>query len=180
MKLVNKVALVTGASRGIGQAIALALAGEGATVVVNYVHDAGAAQKTTDQVVASGGQAMAWRADVTSPPEVNRMAAAVVEEAGMRPVNLGPETPLAVLQDAAEQQRAALVWLSASTVEGAESTKAALPKIMEALAPLGTHVMIGGRAAHLLDPFGSPQLTLAAHMAELAAFAKGLLSGRSV
>ena len=108
------------------------------------------------------------------------MAAAVVEEAGMRPVNLGPETPLAVLQDAAEQQRAALVWLSASTVEGAESTKAALPKIMEALAPLGTHVMIGGRAAHLLDPFGSPQLTLATHMAELAAFAKGLLAGRSV
>ena len=107
------------------------------------------------------------------------MAGATVQEAGMRPVNLGPETPLTVLQAAAEEQRAALVWLSASTAAGAESVKAALPAMMKALAPLGTHVMIGGRHAHLLEPFRSPRLTLAERMGELAAFAKGLLAGRS-
>lgn len=106
------------------------------------------------------------------------MAAAVMKEAGMRAANLGPQTPLPVLQAAAEEQRAVLVWLSVSTVEGAEAARIALPEMMKALAPLGTHVVIGGRSAHLLEPFGNPQLTFAARMAELAAFAKGLLAGR--
>ena len=107
------------------------------------------------------------------------MAAAVAREAGMRPLNLGPETPLTVLQAGAEEHRAALVWLSISTAEGAESVKADLPALMKALASLGTHVVVGGRLARLLEPLPGGQLTFAARMAELAAFAKGLLAGRS-
>ena len=97
----------------------------------------------------------------------------------MRPLNLGPETPSTVLQAAAEQHRPALVWLSASTAAGAESAKADLPGMMKALAPLGTHVVIGGRFARLLGSFSSSRLTLATHLSELAAFAKGILAGRA-
>ena len=82
MKFQGKVALVTGGSGGIGQATAVALGGEGATVVVNYLRDTEAAQQTADRVTASGGQALTWQADVVSPSEVGPMAAAVVEQFG--------------------------------------------------------------------------------------------------
>jgi len=106
------------------------------------------------------------------------MAAAVVQEAGMRPVNLGPETPLIVLETAADEQHAALAWLSVSTARGAEAAKAALPRTVEALSRLGTHLVVGGRFAGRLDSIRSPHVTLAASMAELAAFAKGLVAAR--
>lgn len=57
-------ALVTGGSRGIGRAIALALAGEGHRVVVNYVNDATAAESTCDLISSQGGRALSSRFDV--------------------------------------------------------------------------------------------------------------------
>jgi 3-oxoacyl-[acyl-carrier protein] reductase len=60
----GKVAIVTGASRGIGRAIAVVLAGEGAKVVVNYNSSAEAAEEVVSQIEAAGGQAVAFKANV--------------------------------------------------------------------------------------------------------------------
>jgi len=64
MSLAGKVAIVTGGSRGIGRAIALDLAQNGARVVVNYNSSAGAAQEVVDEIIAAGGEALAVQADV--------------------------------------------------------------------------------------------------------------------
>ena len=65
MNLTNKIALVTGASRGIGRAIALDLAARGATVVVNYNASAAAAEEVVAAITAAGGKATAIQADVS-------------------------------------------------------------------------------------------------------------------
>ena len=71
--LKGKVALVTGASRGIGRAIALRLARDGAAVAVNYASNTEEAQNTVAQINAAGGTAVAIRADVGCVAEVVRM-----------------------------------------------------------------------------------------------------------
>jgi len=65
MNLEGKVAVVTGASRGIGRAIAAELAREGAKVVINYAKDADGAQAGVAEIQAAGGQAAAMQADVS-------------------------------------------------------------------------------------------------------------------
>jgi 3-oxoacyl-[acyl-carrier protein] reductase len=71
--LKGKVALVTGASRGIGRAIAGRLSREGAAVAVNYATQAGAARKLVGEIEASGGKAVAIQADVGRVAEVVRL-----------------------------------------------------------------------------------------------------------
>src|SRR5712692_8518880 len=78
-RLAGQVALVTGAGRGIGQAIAWAFAGEGAQVVVADI-DADAASETAASIDADGGTALAVRTDVTSPEAQDRLFARVREE----------------------------------------------------------------------------------------------------
>ena len=65
MSIQDKVAVVTGSSRGIGRAIALRLAADGAKVVVNYRSDESSASEVVDQIVAGGGEALAVQADVS-------------------------------------------------------------------------------------------------------------------
>jgi 3-hydroxybutyrate dehydrogenase len=79
--LTNRVALVTGASRGIGRAIALALAAAGADVALSARSQAELQQLATE-IRASGRRALALTCDVTAPAEVERMAAAVAAEFG--------------------------------------------------------------------------------------------------
>jgi 3-oxoacyl-[acyl-carrier protein] reductase len=69
----GKVALVTGASRGIGRAIAESLSRSGAAVVINYVRDADAARKLAEEIETAGGQALAVQADVARVAEVIRL-----------------------------------------------------------------------------------------------------------
>ena len=82
MKLEARTALVTGASRGIGRAIAVALAEEGADVAINYVSSESAARQTAEQIQKLGRRAILARADVSDYPDTFRMAQEVLKEFG--------------------------------------------------------------------------------------------------
>src|SRR5499425_3609353 len=80
MQLKGRTALVTGASRGIGRAIALALAQEGADVAVNYVSSERQAKEVVAQIGTMGRKAMLAQADVADFPDTFRMAQDVLRE----------------------------------------------------------------------------------------------------
>jgi 3-oxoacyl-[acyl-carrier protein] reductase len=80
--LSGQVALVTGASRGIGRAVALQLAAAGAEVVVNYASSPDAAAEVVAAIEAAGGRAWSHRADVADEEQVEAMVKAVLERAG--------------------------------------------------------------------------------------------------
>ena len=82
MRLSGKVALVTGAQQGIGRAIALAMAGEGADVGVNFLDDAAAAERVAAEVRRLGRKATTVRADVGRAEDVAAMHAAVTATVG--------------------------------------------------------------------------------------------------
>jgi 3-oxoacyl-[acyl-carrier protein] reductase len=72
-KLAGKVAVVTGASKGIGAAIALHLAAKGAAVVVNYSSSKEGADRIVGEITGSGGKAVAVQANVAKPAEIGRL-----------------------------------------------------------------------------------------------------------
>ncbi|WP_066379214.1 3-oxoacyl-[acyl-carrier-protein] reductase [Anabaena sp. CA = ATCC 33047] len=78
--LKGQVAIITGASRGIGRAIALELATYGATVVVNYASSSGAADKVVAEITQAGGEAIALQADVSQAEQVDTMINAVMDK----------------------------------------------------------------------------------------------------
>ena len=69
----DMVAIVTGASRGIGRAIALSLAESGANVVVNYASASAAAEQVVSQIVDKGGNAIALQADISAADQVEAL-----------------------------------------------------------------------------------------------------------
>jgi 3-oxoacyl-[acyl-carrier protein] reductase len=82
MQLKDKVAIVTGASRGIGRAIAIDLAARGAAVVVNYHSSESAAQDVAQVIQLAGGKALVARADVSRTDEAAALAKAAVDAFG--------------------------------------------------------------------------------------------------
>lgn len=81
-KLEGQVALVTGASSGIGEGVALALGEAGATVVVNYITKPEVAQTVVDRIVAMGSKAIAIHADVSKEDQVQAMFQRAIQEFG--------------------------------------------------------------------------------------------------
>ena len=82
MKLANKVAIVTGSATGIGQAIAVAMAAEGASVVVDYIGKPDAPQQTLKMIQDAGGKATAIDTDVSQPDQVNSLIQQTVQQFG--------------------------------------------------------------------------------------------------
>src|SRR5262245_49297242 len=82
ISLNDKVALVTGASRGIGRSIATTLAGAGALVVINYKSNAAAADDVVNAITAAEGRAAAIQADVSDAAEVERLFKQVLDRNG--------------------------------------------------------------------------------------------------
>ncbi len=156
-RFTNKVAIVTGAGRGMGRAIALKLASEGAAVVVNDVSRAGA-DKVAAEIVTAGGRALAFVADVSNETQVNAMVTATVERFGTVDmlVNnagiLGNTQPIEMI--------AGDEWdrLMAINVKGAfNCTKAVLP-IMQAKR-YGKIVNVSSSAGRSTSTFGGAHYT---------------------
>ena len=80
--LADKVAIITGSSRGIGKATALALAAEGAKVVVNYASSSSAADEVVRQIEEKGGEAIALQADVSKADQVDELVKATKDKFG--------------------------------------------------------------------------------------------------
>lgn len=96
MELKGQVALVTGASRGIGAATAEALAGRGIKVAVNYHKSKEAAEKVVARIKKKGGQAIAFQADVRDNNQVKKMVETTIKDLGpidILVLNAGAEVP---------------------------------------------------------------------------------------
>ena len=81
MKLEKKIAIVTGGARGIGKAISMSLANEGATIAIVDINEE-AAQETADEMNKAGFSAKGYKANVASPEDVNAMVKAVIKDFG--------------------------------------------------------------------------------------------------
>jgi glucose 1-dehydrogenase len=109
MELRDKVAIVTGASSGIGRAIALGFAKEGAAVAVNYARNVEGAESTVKEIESDGGRALTVQADISKPEEVKTLIGRTAREFGRLDVmvnNAGVEhkvpfleTPLEVWEE---------------------------------------------------------------------------------
>lgn len=145
-ELDGKVAIVTGAGRNIGRAIALALAEGGAAIVVNARANRAEADGVVRDIEAQGGKALAWIADVADPPAVEAMARAAVDRFGridflINNAALRRERPLDQLT-LAEWREVLGVMLDGAFI----CTKACLPELRRSGA--GAIVNIGGLSGH--------------------------------
>jgi len=101
------------------------------------------------------------------------IVATVLCDSGYRDVNLGPETPIDVLAAAAEEQHAALVWLSVSVSGKLAELRRDVDRLIQRLRPLGASLVLGGRHAGELGVRRDPHVHVLQTMSELVAFTRG-------
>jgi 3-oxoacyl-[acyl-carrier protein] reductase len=163
--LEGKVALVTGAGRNIGRAIALALADAGAKVAVNVHESRDEGQSVVDEIIASGGNALLVAADVTQRADVDAMIAAISKHFGRLDIVVNNA---AIRKEAAFAELPYADWRAAQAVcvDGAfHCIQAALPLLRDSDA--GSVINIGGLTAQT----GAPKR---AHIATAKAALGGL------
>jgi glucose 1-dehydrogenase/3-oxoacyl-[acyl-carrier protein] reductase len=183
-KLAGRVALVTGASRGIGRAIAARCAREGAAVAVNYVtgpepvqgkDNRADAEALVAEITGGGGRAIAVEADVSKGNQVRGMVARVSEELGVVDVlvnNAGIETIVPLLEMTEEQYQRVLdvnlkgEWLCAQAVARELVTKER-PGAIVNIASIQSGMALPGRSHYAPSKRGVEALTrnLAAELA---------------
>ena len=145
--LAGKVAVITGASRNIGRAIALALAAEGAAIVVNGRSDEAAARAVVEEITVRGGGAIAHLADVTDEAAVNGLADAAVERFGRIDILVNNA---AVRRPRPFNELSLAEWreITGIILDGAFlCARACVPHMLAASG--GTIINIGGSSAHL-------------------------------
>ena len=106
MRLKERVALITGSSRGVGRAIALAYAKEGASVVVNYTSNQTAAEEVVKEIKEKGGRAILFKADVARAAEAEALVQKGIEEFGSLDIlvnNAGFSRPAMLLKMSEDQ-----------------------------------------------------------------------------
>jgi 3-oxoacyl-[acyl-carrier protein] reductase len=132
MGLTDRVALVTGASRGIGAVIAASLASHGAKVAVNYSRSAEAAESVVSSIREKGGQAQAYKADVAQSEAVGSMVEAVEQELG--PVDIlvhNASAPINFVSFAKTDWTSFEVHLDVGVRGGINCCKAVIPGMVE-------------------------------------------------
>jgi 3-oxoacyl-[acyl-carrier protein] reductase len=145
-ELTGKVAIVTGAGRNIGRAIALALADAGAAVLVNARSNQAEAESVASEIAAAGGQALVHIGNVADAKAVRTMADMAVSRLGRIDI-LVNNAALRRERPFAEMDHAEWREILDVTLDGAfHCTKACLPALRESGA--GTIVNIGGLSAH--------------------------------
>jgi NAD(P)-dependent dehydrogenase (short-subunit alcohol dehydrogenase family) len=130
-RLAGRVALITGSSRGIGRAIARALAAEGASIAVHCVRGVDNAQSCADEVSALGVTARVFRADVGSPDDCRRLVAMAAQELG--PVDILVNNA-GITRDRTLRKMTAVEWdevIAADLSSVFHCTKAVMEKMIE-------------------------------------------------
>ena len=155
MTLEGRVALVTGGGRGIGRAIALALAGEGADVAVNYRKDESAAQETVGEIERLGRRAKAYQASIDSWDDDVAMVEAAVADFGFVDVLVNNAGIASRGQTVADTEPAELERVVRTHAIGAHFvSKLVLPSMRTR--PRGDVVMISSAATRLMAVNSSP------------------------
>jgi 3-oxoacyl-[acyl-carrier protein] reductase len=166
-ELEGRVALVTGGGRGIGRAISELLAEHGATVAVNFRRDEEAARVTVDAIVAAGGSAQAYRANIDDPDDDARMVDAIVADYGFVDVlvnNGGQASRGNAVADTAPDEVARL--LATHAVGPHHLSRLVLPSMRTR--PRGDIVMVSSVATSNTSANGAPYTMGKAAMEALA------------
>ena len=155
MSLEGRVALVTGGGRGIGRAISLGLAQDGATIAVNYRKDEEAAREAVAEIEKAGGKARAYQASVDSWDEDQAMVEAIVKDFGHVDILVNNAGIASRGQSVADTDPAEMERVVRTHAFGPHYlSKLVLPSMREQ--PRGDIIMISSVAAKSLGPNGAP------------------------
>lgn len=158
MRLKDKIALVTGSSRGVGRAVALAFAKEGAKVAVNYTSNENAANEVVDSIQGMGSKAIAIKADVAQKSDVEHLVSTAVETFGKLDIlvnNAGFTRPALMLKMTEEQWdqvvdihlKGAFLCSQAAAIHMKEQKRGKIINVMSVAGLVGTVGQINYSAA---------------------------------